>query len=355
MDVRNIQSWDFFAIKNHRPLQIRTRLTSVKGRLILKTNYMDYNKIYLKVTSLPQTENLQTDSLEFELFKDKYNEARNYVKDSDVLHSYENDSSKTPSFARIYSLTVGMVDEGKMVVKIVKGEEKDILQNLLNTFNDERFKKTELVCFNLGFNLGFLTTRMLKNGISTVGLPVPLRHLNCKPWQLAQNKGLSEHFSGSSWWRFGFEELCFTAGIPIEGIIDGADVYTYYKGGKIDEIDNSDYIYLQNLINLDRISEGKETLSEAELFIQSLSGIEEAEDTRTVLEKLYDYNEFTEELQEEVKKLIGKNKLTAKDKKNLFTILRGVVVKCDFVNGDQDSKATIKEKEEEINQFIESL
>lgn len=313
---------------------------------------MEYNKIYLKVTTLPQTENLQTDSLEFELFKEKYNEARNYVKDSDVLHSYENESSKTPSFAKIYSLTVGMVDGDKMVVKIVKGEEKDILQNLLNTLNDERFKRTELVCFNLGFNLGFLTTRMLKNGISTINLPVPLSHLSKKPWEVKGSKGMSEHFNGISWFRMNFQELCFTAGIPIDGIIDGADVYTYYKNGKIDELDNSDYLYLQNLINLDRISEGKETLSEAELFIQSLSEVEEAEDTRTVLEKLYDYNEFTEELQEEVKKLIGKKKLTKKDKENLKKILLGVYLRTDFVSGDQDTKAVKEQKEEEVEEFI---
>lgn len=316
---------------------------------------MDYNKIYLKVSTLPQTENLQTDSLEFELFKNKYSEAREYMKDADVLHSYTNDSSKTPSFAKIHSMSVGMVDNDKMVVKIIKGKEKDILQTLLNTLNDERFAKTELVCFNLGFNLGMITTRMLKNGIPTVNLPVPLRHLNMKIWNMKQNKGLSEHFSGISWWKCSFEELCFTANLPLDGVINGSDVYTYYKAGKTEELDNSDYIYLQNLINLDRISENKSVLSDSELFIHGIEEVKAAEDTRTVLEKLYDYNEFTEELQEEVKKLIGKKKLTKKDKVNLKEILLGVYLRCDFVNNDQDTKAVKEHKTEEVEEFINQL
>lgn len=81
----------------------------------------------------------------------------------------------------------------------------------------------------------------------------------------------------------------------------------------------------------------------------------EKEDTRTILEKLYENNSFTEELQEGVKKLIGKKKLTKKDKTNIFTILRGVYLRNDFINKDQDTKAVITAKEEEINEFIESF
>lgn len=316
---------------------------------------MGYNKIYLKITTLPQTGELQTDSLEFELFKDKYSEAREYMKDSDVLHSYYNDSSKTASFAQIHSITIGCVDEGKAIIKVIKGEEKDILQNLVNTLNSDNFKDAELVCFNLGFNLGFLTTRMLKNRLSTKQLPKQLSHLNKKPWEVKGCKGLSEYYSGISWFRMNFKELCFVSGLSTEKILDGEDVYNYYKAGRVEDIDNSDVSYLFNLINVERISQDEEVIVSLDTYFQTIEEEVASVDDRTFLEKLYSTNNFTSELQEELKSIIGKKKLTKVDKTNLFTILRGVLLRTDFVNEDQDNKATKNKKEEQVTNFINSL
>ena len=54
------------------------------------------NKLYFKLQTLPQTEDLSTDSEEFEIYKSKYLESKEFMKDSDVLHEYFNSSSKNP-------------------------------------------------------------------------------------------------------------------------------------------------------------------------------------------------------------------------------------------------------------------
>ena len=78
--------------------------------------------------------------------------------------------------------------------------------------------------------------------------------------------------------------------------------------------------------------------------------------SQTVLQKLYSYNDLNDEIKTEIKDLVDKGKkLTVKQKGQLFTIIRAVYLRCDFVNKDQDFKNTIAEKETEINDFIATL
>lgn len=311
---------------------------------------MEIKKLYLKLTTLPQTENLQTESVEFELFKNKYSEAREYMKDSDVLHSYYNDASKTPSFAKIYSMTMGVVD-GNETMQIIqmKGEERLLLQTLLNKLS----VSPELVCFNLGFNLGFITTRMLKNEMDTSNLPLPIKHLNSKPWNLKQNKGMSEWFNGASWFKMGAEELFFTAGLDISNIIDGADVYTYYKTGRIEEIDNSDVFYLKNLINVERISLGENTLEKYNTYFQELSESTAEEEKLPVLNRIYLNKTITKEDKKELVSLIGKKRLLKKDKPILIDIIHKLSLNTAFDNKDKEE--VVEEKLKVVEELINNL
>ena len=51
-------------------------------------------------------------------------------------------------------------------------------------------------------------------------------------------------------------------------------------------------------------------------------------------------------------KLVKSKKPTKKEKEHLFTILRGVYVRCDFVNKGMDSKSTVEKKEQEIKALL---
>lgn len=310
---------------------------------------MSYKKIYIKVTTLPQTEDLLTDSLEFKVYKSKYEEAKEFVKDSDVLHSYLTESSKNPSFAKIYSLTIGYVNENNLRVNILKGDEKEILQTFLDTIRSSHFSQSTLVGYNLGFLFGFLTTRMLKNGLDISDVPQQINHLNKKPWEIKGSKDMFGYFKGISWFQPNMVELAFTTGLNTN-LIDGSEIYNYYKSQRIGEIDNNDTLYIQNVCNLDRISEGLEKIMNV-VFVKKQEDLE----LPNVLEVIYNNNKISKQSKDRLKELLGKKRVYKKDRPLIKEIILACYIHGNFEIMDQDSKKVIAKKEEEVNQFIESL
>jgi hypothetical protein len=62
---------------------------------------------------------------------------------------------------------------------------------------------------------------------------------------------------------------------------------------------------------------------------------------------------MTEEVKQGLKQQIfGGKKPLKKELEHLFTIIRGVYVRTDFISGQQDSKKTIELKEQEIKQLL---
>lgn len=312
-----------------------------------------YKKVYLKITTVPQTENISPDSQEFRIYKEKYLESREFTKDSEIIYSYYNDASKTPSFAKIHSITLGKLEDDKAVIKVLKGEERDLLNCLLAILNSEHYKKAEVVCFNRAFNFTFITTRLLANRISTNNLPLALKVLNAKPWEIKGSKGLSEHYNGIGWWKMNFDELCFVAGIPTDMIIDGSDVYSYIKNAEQDKVDNSDISYIFSLINLDRISEDLTEITDLDRAVEELKEIEEVVDERNPLEKLYTENQLTEAIKKELETVLKKKKPTKKEKLHLINMIH--TLSCNTEMFKSDKPDVVKEKLIEAEEFINKL
>lgn len=344
---------------------------------------MKHTKLYLKLTTLPQTENLSTDSLEFELFKEKYSEAREYMKDSDVLHSYYNDASKTSSFARIYSMVMGVVIDDKLHIVIYKGNEKEMLKILVSKLYSEEFSGSELVCFNLGFNLEFITTRMFKHGLDTSSLPIQLKHLNMKVWNMKQCKGMSDYYKGIGWHHMNAKELFWTGGMPLDNIINGDKTYTLYKNNQTDLIDESDIHYLKNIVNIERKSVGEDIIDSFEVYNQNVDVVKEkkkavktqpkksakekqepakteevnpldtAEDNSLVLKRIFVNNEITKEDKKELVSLIGKKRLLKKDKPILIDMIHSLAINSDIFS--KDSKKVVDEKLKIVEELINNL
>ena len=79
------------------------------------------------------------------------------------------------------------------------------------------------------------------------------------------------------------------------------------------------------------------------------------EELPPLLTRLYNLNMFDDVMEKELKKMIGRKRLTKVDKDNLRTILTGVYARTDFVNADQDTKAVKEQKLETIDNFISTL
>ena len=306
-------------------------------------------QIFWKIQTIPQTEELEVNSKEFNLYKEKYREHNKLETDEDVLNDYYTSASKNPLWGKIYSLSVGFVDEATNVarIKVFKGEEKDIIQNFLNTCN-EHFKASKIIGYNLSFLLPFLRSRMLKNGLKIQGLHSGLIDLNCKPWTL-QGICLQDGFKGIGWWSNSLEELAYLLNLETN-FIDGKDVYLNFLAGKHKELDESIIDETFTLINCHKIINGEEPCTELNSTVVILEDVKEVE--LSLLQKLYNNNQITLDIKNEVEALVKSKKPTKKEKEHLFTILRGVYVRCDFVNKDLDSKKVIEQKEKEIKALL---
>ena len=306
-------------------------------------------QIFWKIQTIPQTEELEINSKEFNLYKEKYREHNKLETDEEVLNDYYKSGSKNPLWGKIYSLSVGFVDEATNVarIKVFKGEEKDIIQNFLNTCN-EHFKASKIIGYNLSFLLPFLRSRMLKNGLKIQGLHSGLIDLNCKPWTL-QGICLQDGFKGIGWWSNSLEELAYLLNLETN-FIDGKDVYLNFLAGKHKELDESIIDETFTLINCHKIINGEEPCTELNSTVVILEDVKEVE--LTLLQKLYNNNQITLDIKNEVEALVKSKKPTKKEKEHLFTILRGVYVRCDFVNKGMDSKSTVEKKEQEIKALL---
>ena len=306
-------------------------------------------QLFWKVQTTPQTKNLEIGSREFNLYKEKYKEHNNLQTDEDVLIDYYDNASKNPLWGKIHSLSLGFVDEATNVarIKVFKGEEKDIIQNFLNTCN-EHFKASKIVGYNLSFLLPFLRSRMLKNNIKLQGIHEGLVDLNRKPWTL-QGMCLQDGFKGIGYYNNSLEELAFLLGLETN-FIDGKDVYANFLAGKEDELDKSIIDETFTLINCYKIINGEEPCTDLNSTVVQLSEVKEIE--VSLLQRLYNNNQITLDIKNEVEELVKKKKPSKKEKEQLFTILRGVYIRADFENNNQDSKKVIEQKENEIKALL---
>ena len=72
-----------------------------------------------------------------------------------------------------------------------------------------------------------------------------------------------------------------------------------------------------------------------------------------LLEKLYLQNYLSEEIKEELEKILSKKKITKKYKENIQIILEGIYIRDTFMASD-DSE-TMERKKNEISEFLKTV
>lgn len=313
------------------------------------------NHIYFKITTIPAT--LERDSKEFELFYDKYLTSKQFADHNEAYKAFQEDAHKHYLFGKIYSLSVATVysDENgveKIGVKVIKGTEKNILQTFFNLYTEELFKESKSVLWRAEFTLPFVAMRAIKNDVKRDSAP-DISPFNKRVWNLSC-LDLFEHITGLGYYVPSFEEIAFMFNIEVDAI-EPAKVNYLLAAKEESTIDESSISEVTALVNIHRKLQNLEPIQEVISNIVSLN--EEVIEVKelTVLEKLYNQNQLTPAIKEEIKKLTEKKKLTKKDIENLFVILRGVYIRNNFEQGDVDSKAVIAAKEKEIEEFIKTL
>jgi len=300
--------------------------------------------IYFKLTTVPAT--TDSNSKEFELFYDKYKEAKNLGSYDEAFKTYLIESAKNPLFGRIYSIAVSFVapETESVRVKLLKGDEKYILQEFINILNSEYFKGYKPTMWNAEFILPFLSTRAAKNNLAADSIPNSLKHYGLKPWSL-QCTDLQSYIKGVGYYIMSLEETAFIYNLPTD-FIDASDIYSLWSTEQFDTIDSSSVDEVKTIVNIHRLISGESALEELNLDVVVLEQQPEIKEL-PILEKLYNTGQFTEPHMQELKaKLKG---ITEEEKPHVIKLILAHYLQ------KKDKAAEKKRKTEEITNYINSL
>jgi len=291
---------------------------------------------------------------ELRIFQNKYKKdfiQRELYEGDELEDRFRLNAWRNPLFSSITSIILAFEHNGELRTKYITGTEEDLLQNFVNLVKTQ-FQEYTLVHFDSGIVLPYIGVRLQKNG--HLNPPnIGLKYQGYRPWDL-KGFDVKQYFKGAGDYTFSLEEIASILNINREGIIPYEDEFTYYNS------DNFEALKVSAIKKIEVLSQIHRKLFELEplttkLIEEKVEAVKEYVPTDW-LKELYNANQFTNEIREGLKTQILKGKkMTKKDRENMFTIIRGVYLRCDFENKDQDSKAIIAKKETEINEFLNTL
>jgi len=309
------------------------------------------NNIYWKLQSVNQTDELEIESKEYNLYREHYKKdyaTRELMSMQETVEHYRINAFKNPLFSRIFSLTVAIVEDEIVKVIYYTGNEKDLIQTFLNTLKKDRFKDFTVTHFGAEYVLPYLGTRMDKNGVKTT-IPSGLQYKGLRPWNL-QGFCVRDYYSGAGNYKNNLKELAWIYGLD-SNFIEPVDEFTYYKSGQLQELKDSAVDEIYTLVNVHRSMVGENIIEE---FTCNEFLVENVEEVKPVnfLSLLWECQAMTLEIRAGLEKQLKKKKLTKRDREIVREIILGVYIQNDFINGAQDSKATIEKKTKEVDNFL---
>ena len=234
---------------------------------------MKYDKIYLKITTIPNQLEVDLESREIEIFKRKYEAHKPLVSNTDVERAYLNESGVNGSFAKIFSITLGFAHENTPVVKTMYGEEIDILNKLLSVLRQDEFKDATVVMYNRSFILSFLSKRLRVHKQSIANLPVSLQSFDKKAWTIKGSKCIQDYVKGIGYQTENFEETCYIHGIDAS-ILGGSEVVRLIQKEEFDVVHTNNLAYVNALIQVDRELAEETTLGKTHAVIEKIGQVE---------------------------------------------------------------------------------
>lgn len=298
--------------------------------------------LYFKLTTVPQTEDVS--GKELELYFKKYQESNKLEDLNQAKEDYYLNAGKNPLFGKIYSLTVGYLNGEEIRISVLKGDEKNIIQEFINLCNNEHFNRHQVAGWNFSFLLPFLRIRAKKNGIHQK-LHKDCEDLNKKAWTIT-GLDLFDAWKGLGWFQSSLEEVAVLTFDLNTNFVDGKDVYRLFKESKFDELDNSSIDEIKALINVHRGIKGEEFLTNVSPSIKILEDVKEVE--LSLMEKLNSNKAVYATELKELKELLSKKKITKKDKEIILDLVKAAL-------SDIDPNFGKINNQKEIDQIINQL
>ena len=310
--------------------------------------------LYWKLQSINNTDMIEVGSDEFNIYREKFKknfETRELMSEEETLIHYNYNAYKNPLFSKIYSLTVAFVDKGILRVKYITGEEKDLLQTFLNELKSDFFKEFQLVHSDAEYMLPYLGTRLDIHGFRT-SIPKDLIFKGLKSWNLT-GFSVRDHYQGAGAYKHSLKEIAWVYGLKTN-YIELADEFNHYRKGGFDILKDSAVDEIKTVANIHRILIGEEIVEEVSVVEQKVESVEEVKPTN-FLALLYESQAMTLEVRAGLEKQLKKKKLTKRDREVVREIILGVYISSDFINNNQDTKATIEKKTKEVDEFLNTI
>jgi len=290
-----------------------------------------------------KSKELEVDSKEFELYQKKIRnkETEELLPDLEVVEEYRKKAALKMCYTKIVSIGVGFIKGEELHIKALEGTEEELIEQFCKIANS-----FDYVCgVNiLGYDLPITVNNGMKYFDMTEILSDRFITSGKKPWNLDRVLDLMDIFKGTHYSNSSLDELCFHFGIESpKSDLDGSKVSEeYWTNGvvKINKYVKQDVLASVNLFKKMRFEKVFED------FIDK-NGNDNFEIKKNAISKLYDNSNFPKELKEEfIKSLVN---LTDEDRENSKKIILAHYQK------KGDKVAIKKEKEKEVNDFINSI
>lgn len=333
--------------------------------------------IFFDIETVAGNKELEANTPEYDAFKYKmrYSEEAK-AKDFNVNYIqalYKEKAALYPEFGKIVTISVGALnDKGRLQVFSFKGNNEKAILIDFNGWLSDKVKNnanTALCGINIKvFDLRYIFIRSIVHGVEPVAKHIDFTGL--KPWEM-NVADLTDNWKQGSFYNAPLIAIAYSLGLPSpKDDIDGSQVSaTYYnemKGDKgleriasycerdvVTTANVARKLRLEDVLEVDIHPTRHRTIKNVDAPKGTNKVIKDKE-LAPLLKLLYDTNDFSS-IEDKLRKHIKRKKVFKKDFEIIGNILKGIYIRTDFVNQDQDSKAIKEEKNTEIDEFINSL
>jgi len=298
--------------------------------------------LFFDIEDVRRSKELDIDSREFELFRKKTRkrDTDEYLSNDEVLSEYSKKAALKMGYTKIVSIGVGFIKDGELHIKALDGEEGDIVRQFCVIA-----QSFDYVCGAniVAFDLPMLSLNGLRYFDVSEILPDRFITNGKKPWDLKAVIDLTDIFKGTHYANSTLDEMCYHFGLPSPKTnLEGSQVSEEYWTNGVEKI--SEYVKEDVLasVNVFRKMRFQEPFLN---FIDKNSSPKEV----PLLERLYQSNLFTPEIKEQLQQELAKQDLTPEDKNNIKKIILA------HYQTKKDKVAVKKEKESEVDKFIQTL
>ena len=311
-------------------------------------NLNENDLVFYDIETSRGVEELQEDTQYYDAWKYKaryQNELNKKTGETFTIeeHYYEKAPLYAP-FGRVVTIVVGRIKDNKIYLKSYASyDEKELLEGFNKDLElvYQSNPNTKLVGFNSnGFDSPFLLKRSIINGVTPAS---PLDEGTSKPWEM-KALDLAKIWQGSAFYPDSLIAVATALGLPSpKDALDGSQVSTAFYEKRLPEIVT---YCLKDVETTIRVYRKLAFLPNLEEGFEIIGGAVEVGEL-PLLQKIYASGSFTEEIKNQVKELIKEP--IEEDKINLKKILLA------HYQQKKDLVKVKKQKEQEINEFIESL